>query len=86
MNKNSFLLKVNSEENILFLEEVGYENVQKITYDNMRTKVVVVDESEKSFMPISVTCLAGIAGTGVKPINFEEFRVINEINNIGVDD
>lgn len=83
MDKNSFLLKINSQENIDYLEDNGYENVQKISFENMRAKVVVVDELEKSFNAISVTCLAGM---NIKPINFEEFKVINTINNCGADD
>ena len=78
MKKNTFLLKLNSKENLKYLERAGYENVQNITFENLRVKIVVVDDFEKTIMPISVTCLAAI---NQKPLNFEEFRVINEVNN-----
>ena len=78
MEKNTFLLKINSNDNIKYLEREGYENVQNISFDGLRVKVVVVDEMKKTFSAISVTCLAAI---NIKPLNFEEFKVINEVNN-----
>lgn len=77
MKNNAFLLKLNSQENLKYLEKAGYENIQNISFDNLRVKIVVVDEYEKKILPISVTCLAAI---NKKPLNFEEFRVINEVN------
>ncbi len=78
MKKNTFLLKLNSQENLKYLEKAGYVNAQNITFENLRVKIVVIDEFEKTIMPVSVTCLAAI---NIKPLNFEEFRVINEVNN-----
>lgn len=83
MDKNSFLLKVDKEEDIKYLERYGYENVQKISFEGLRAKVLVVDEMGKTFLPISVTCLAAM---NIKPLNFQEFKVINELNNSQNDD
>ena len=78
MKKNAFLLKINSNDNIKYLEIAGYTNIQNVSFEGLRAKVVVVDEMEKIFRPISVTCLAAI---NIKPLNFEEFKVINDVNN-----
>lgn len=77
MKNKSFLLKLNSKENLEYLEMAGYKNIQNITFENLRVKIVVIDEYEKTIMPISVTCLAAI---NVKPLNFEEFKVVNDVN------
>ena len=78
MKKDTLLLKLNSEENFNYLEKSGYENIHKISFENMRVKVIVVDMCEKKILPISVTCLAAMK---IKPISFEEFREIDEANN-----
>ena len=83
MEKNSFLLKVDKEEDIKYLERYGYENVQNVSFDRLRAKVLVIDEMGKTFLPISVTCLAAM---NIKPLNFQEFKVINELNNSQNDD
>ena len=79
MKNNSFLLKVTSDENIKYLERAGYKNAQNISFDGLRVKVVVVDEFSKSFYAINITCLASLNGKG-NILNFEEFKVINDVN------
>ncbi|MBR2969460.1 MAG: hypothetical protein IKC49_00195 [Clostridia bacterium] len=71
MKGNAFLVKLNSKENLEYLSSIGYDNVQNITFDNLRVKVIAVDTAKEFFLPISVTCLAGIQ---IKPLDFEEFR------------
>ena len=83
MEKNTFLLKIDKEQDIKYLERYGYENVQNVSFDGLRAKIVVVDEMQKTFFPISVTCLAAM---NIKPLNFQEFKVINEVNNNYNDD
>ena len=80
MENKSFLLKVNSNENIKYLEKAGYTNAQNISFDGLRVKVLVVDELSKVFYATNVTCLAAFNGKG-NILNFEEFKVINEVNN-----
>ncbi len=71
MKGNAFLVKLNSKENLEYLSCIGYDNLQNITFDNLRVKVIAVDTAKKFFLPISVTCLAGLQ---IKPLDFEEFR------------
>lgn len=71
MKGNAFLVKLNSKENLEDLVSIGYDNVQNITFDNLRVKVIAVDTAKEFFLPISVTCLAGLQ---IKPLDFEEFR------------
>ena len=71
MKGNAFLVKLNSKENLEYLTSIGYDNLQNITFDNLRVKVIAVDTEKEFFLPISVTCLAGMQ---IKPLDFEEFR------------
>ena len=71
MKGNAFLVKLNSKENLEYLVSIGYDNLQNITFDNLRVKVIAVDTEKEFFLPISVTCLAGMQ---IKPLDFEEFR------------
>lgn len=77
MDKNTFLLKLHSKEDLQYLISAGYDNIQNISYENLRVKIVVVDDTKKIIMPISVTCLAGMK---IKPVDFNDFRIINELN------
>lgn len=77
MNENAFLVKLNSKDNLEYLESIGYDNIQNITFDNLRIKVVVIDDSKNIIMPISVTCLAALK---IKPLDFEKFRMTHESN------
>jgi len=71
MKGNAFLVKLNSKENLEYLSSIGYDNLQNITFDNLRVKVIAVDTEKGFFLPISVTCLAGMQ---IKPLDFEEFK------------
>ena len=53
------LLEINSQEHINFLENEGYEFIHQITLDDANDKIIViVDDSKKTVMPASETCLA----------------------------
>ena len=71
MKGNALLVKLNSKENLEYLVSIGYDNLQNISFDNLRVKVIAVDTEKEFFLPISVTCLAGMQ---IKPLDFEEFR------------
>ena len=66
-------------EFISYLEQNGFENVHKVSYENLRVKVLVVDE--KSFASTNVTCLAAAANCGIKPISVEEYKSKTNIQN-----
>lgn len=77
MQRKQYLVKLtNSDEGkqfIDYLENNGFLNVHNITFDTLRIKVLVVDKSE--FFSTNVTCLAALAGCGIKPITIDEFKI-----------
>lgn len=77
--KNYFLLKVNSDDEIQELERAGYNNVQKLTFNDLKLKVVVVNEDKKLFHVLQLRY--GVDFKNGNVLNFEEFRVINDVNN-----
>lgn len=77
--ENYFLLKVNSDDHIQYLEDVGYVNVQELKYDDLKVKCVVVNEDEKVFHTLQLRHSVDVQKD--KVLNFEEFKVINDVNN-----
>ena len=78
MQRRQFLVKLANESEgnqfIKFLESEGLENIHKITFDRLRIKVLVVDDT--AFFATNVTCLAALAGSNIKPISVDEFMKI----------
>ncbi len=64
--------KKSGEKFIKFLEEKGFSNVQNLTFDNLKVKVLVVDSDV--FFSTNVTCLASLSSCGITPIRIEEFK------------
>ena len=77
--ENYFLLKINSDAHIQYLENVGYINVQKLKYDDLKVKCVVVNDDEKIFHTLQLRHSLDIQKN--KLLNFEEFIAINDSNN-----
>ena len=77
--ENYFLLKVNSDDNIYYLEQIGYLNVQDLKFDDLKVKVVVVNDDEKIFHTLQLRHSVDVQKH--KTLNFEEFRVLNDVNN-----
>lgn len=77
--ENYFLLKVNSDDNIYYLEQIGYLNVQDLKFDDLKAKVVVVNDDEKIFHTLQLRHSVDMQKH--KTLNFEEFRVLNDVNN-----
>ena len=75
MQRKQVLVKISNENEgnyfIQHLEKEGFLNVHNITFDKLRTKVLVIDR--KKFFQINVTCLAALASCGIKPISVDEF-------------
>ena len=56
---------------IKFLENNGFSNIQNLSYDRLKIKVLVVDKKE--FFGTNVTCLSALAMFGIKPIDTKQF-------------
>lgn len=56
---------------IKFLENNGFSNIQNLSYDKLRIKVLVVDKKE--FFGTNITCLSVLAMFGIKPIDTKHF-------------
>ena len=65
--------KTKGEAFIKWLEENGYSNVQNLSYDSLRIKILVVDSDSKIFFGTNVTCLAILASSDIHPIDSENF-------------
>ena len=76
MQRKQFLVKLdNSNEGktfIDYLEDNGFINLQHLTYDKLRIKVLVINEKE--FFTTNVTCLSAATMIGIKPISINEFK------------
>lgn len=76
MQRKQYLVKLeNATEGkkfIKYLEVNGKRNVYNINYEDLRIKVLVVDE--KVFFSTNVTCLSAAAIIGIKPISIDEFK------------
>ena len=75
MQRKQFIVKLPNEikgnKFIKHLENRGLTNVHKISFEDLRIKVLVINKNE--FFGTNVTCLAGLASRGIKPISIEEF-------------
>lgn len=82
MQRKQFLVKLQNEEEgnrfIKYLEHKGLVNVHKISFNDLRIKVLVVEY--KIFFSTNVTCLAALAGCGLKPLSIEDFMKIYHFN------
>ena len=58
------------------LENKGFNNVHKISFESLRIKVLVIGKNE--FFSTNAICLAALSRCGIKPISIEDF--ISEIN------
>ena len=78
MQRKQFLVKLSNEVKgnkfIQHLENNGFNNVHRISFEGLQIKVLAVGEDE--FFAINTTCLAGYASRGIKPISIEEFMAI----------
>ena len=74
--RKQHLVKLNNEkegnEFIEYLEQNGLINVQKILFQDLRIKVIVVDNEK--FWATNATCLAALAGSKIYPISIDEFK------------
>ena len=77
--ENYVLLIVNSDDHIQYLEDMGYVNVQELKYDDLKVKCVVVHDDKKVFHTLQLRYAVDIQKD--KVLNFEEFKVINDVNN-----
>ena len=76
MQRKQFLVKLKNEDEgnrfIKYLEYNGFVNVHKISFNDLRVKVLVAEN--KQFFSTNVTCLAALAGYGIKPMSTDEFK------------
>ena len=76
MQRKQYLVKLeNATEGkkfIKYLENNGKRNVHNINYEDLRIKVLVVDENV--FFSTNVTCLSAAAIVGIRPISINEYK------------
>lgn len=74
--RKQHLVKLNekkeTEDFFKFLEKNGYKNIQNISYESLRIKVVVIDRNQ--FFATNTTCLAAAATKGLKLISIKQFK------------
>lgn len=72
-----FLVKLKDEKEgeafIHYLEQKGFQNKHAVSYENLRVKVLVVED--KSFWATNITCLAAAASCGIKAISVEDYKL-----------
>ena len=77
MQRKQYLVKLSNKiegnKFIKYLEDEGFENIHKVTFDKLRVKVLVIDR--KTFFPTNATCLAALSSCGIKPISTKDFMV-----------
>ena len=82
MQRKQFLVKISNEiegnKFIKYLEDEGFENIHKVTFDKLRVKVLVIDG--KTFFSTNTTCLAALASCKIKPLSIEDFLNIYNLN------
>jgi len=83
MQRKQFLVTLPNKDKgdkfIEYLESKGFLNIHKISFDELKIKVLVVDVKE--FFPVNVTCLSALASCGIKPIGVEDFITIYDNAN-----
>ena len=82
MQRRQFFVKLQDKNQgdqfIKYLESNGYENIHKLSFDNLRIKVVVIDN--KVFFSTNATCLAALSQSGIRPISIDDFMTETEGN------
>lgn len=80
MQRKQFLVKLSNESEgnqfIEYLTNKGFSNIHKISFNQLRVKVLVIDD--QNFFSTNVTCLAAFASCGIKPISVDEFKILFE--------
>ena len=78
MQRKQFLVKlpngVKGNKFIKYLESNGFNNVHGISFEDLQVNVVAICENK--FFGLNITCLAGVASCGLKPIGIEDFMAI----------
>ena len=75
MQRRQILVQLSNKDTgqqfIDFLEKNDFENVHNITYDTLKIKVLVIEN--KKFFSTNTTCLAALAGCGIRPLCADEY-------------
>lgn len=78
MQRKQYLVNISNEiegnKFIEYLENKGFENIHKVTFDKLRVKVLVI--SGKTFFSTNTTCLAALAS----PLSIDDFMNIYNLN------
>ena len=76
MQRKQYLVKLDNATNgnnfISYLEKNGFKNLQNLNYEDLRIKVLVIDQNK--FFTTNVTCLSAAAMVGIKPISIDDFK------------
>ena len=59
---------------ILRLENNGYTNVQNLSFDSLKIKVIIIDVTAKTFFGTSVTSIACSVSSGNHPVSIDNFK------------
>ena len=82
MQRKQYLVKISNKNEgnkfIKYLEDEGFENIHKVTFDKLRVKVLVIDS--KTFFSTNTTCLAALASCKIKPLSIKDFLNIYNLN------
>ena len=74
MQRKQYLVQLSEAKGnrfIKFLENEGFLNVHNIDFEDLKLKVLVVDD--KKFFGTNVTCLAVLSSKNIRPISIEKF-------------
>ena len=74
--RKQHLIKLNdkkeTEDFFKFLEQNSYKNIQNLSFESLRIKVVVVDHNQ--FFATNATCLAAAVTKGLRLISVKQFK------------